>query len=167
MKRFISFLVMLLIGVTSMAAEKPDYKPINAPPDGTCVDLAITISHQALAVDQVYIVSRVSADAKILQPAASFEAITASFIAEWDFYPPPDVAMYAIDPAPDNLLNLFSHSRDWLLNRTERFYNLPATANYSYNLLSHNRAWLIHRMDLERKMNFLHPTVRNLPVPFA
>jgi hypothetical protein len=167
MKRFITFLALLLIGVTSMAAEKPDYKQINAPPDGTCVDLAITISQPALAVDQVYIVSCVSDDAVNFHFVASVEASSADRIAVSEFYPPPDVSMYAIDPAPDNLYNLFSHSRDWLLNRSERFCNLPATANYSYNLHSQNRAWLIHRMDLERKMNFLYPAVRDLPVPFA
>lgn len=38
--------------------------------------------------------------------------------------------------------------------------------NYFKDFSCENRSWLLHKISLNRKTNFLEPTVRNLPVPF-
>lgn len=136
MKRFFFILAMLLIGFAGMAAEKAHYKQSNAPPGSACFDLVIENSQVAAVNAQVDVVI-VYAFSEVAFPVVAFETSPAELTVKGDVIKPPGI-------------------------ETTSYFTPTQYQDFSCN----NRAWLLHRESLERKMNFLEPTVRNLPVPF-
>lgn len=136
MKRFIFVLAMLLIGFAGMAAEKADCKQINAPPGDACLNLVVEISQVAAVNAQVDFVV-VYAFSAVAYPVEVFETSPAELTVKGDVIKPPGMIATS--------------------------YSTP---NYIKDYSCHNRAWLLHRKSLDRKINFLEPTVRKLPVPF-
>jgi len=129
-------LAILLIGFAGFASAETDVRQVTTP-ETTCLNTCLITNSISDAVLEIGTVFIINIPECATVPVVAFDIADKCSGFAWQIIKPPELC----------------------------FLTSQATLK-NYSNIMKSRAWLLHAKNLDRKQDFLLPTVRSLPVPF-